>query len=101
MAPIVDILMPMMYTKFGISNSLELRLWMFELKWFTTVLRVVPIVRGWAISQDANGFLSDLTSDIKAARESGADGIAIFTYESMLKSATSTTMESIKDRIAY
>lgn len=65
---------------------------------------IMPILRAWSrdITNPASrGVVSDLASDLNAAKEAGPAGYAIFTYELLLSDASVKNLASLKGKIGY
>jgi len=96
----LDWVMPMEYTKMGVSPG-DIGTWIEEIKKSHSDKRVISDLRGWVISQTGSQLLDDLTRDIKDARQAGANGYAIFTYESLLSEAGIASLKSVRGKIKY
>jgi hypothetical protein len=81
----LDMVMPMDYSRFSVGSPGDITDSIKEIKTNHPGIQVMPILRGWSINQDADGFLTDLAADIESS--GGGEGIGIFTYESALKDA--------------
>ncbi len=96
----LDIVMPMEYTKMGVDSN--------QVTGLTADIgtgypsgKVIVDLRGWAIKQDGPALIFDIGTDITSVKSAGANGFAIFTYESFLGDTGYKSLKSVKDKIDY
>jgi len=63
------------------------------------VATITTGIQNWTVSQ-SKGLVADLTADITAVKNAGANGYAIFTYESLRK-ATGSNLADLSKKIGY
>ena len=93
----------MAYSYYG-DNGLtsdDIKADIIKLKTAYPVKQTVACVRGWVSRPEPKGFITDLASDIAAVRNGGADGCAVFTYDSLLLQTSSPTLTSLKSKLGY
>ena len=91
----LDIIMPMAYSS-GVSDVVK------KLKLSYPSTMILPDLRGWVRKgEDGEGLKTNLAQDIKTAKENGASGYAIFTYESFLDQTGSDSLASVKNKLGF
>ncbi len=99
---LVDIIMPMDYSFFGVGDSNDVAHWISLDRQASGNKKLVPCLRGWtSANPKSQGLVTDLTFDIAAAVSEKADGYAIFTYESFLHDTGSDSLSDLKAKLNY
>jgi hypothetical protein len=98
----LDIIMPMTYSYFGQGGDKDTQNNIAILRGVYPTKQIVACVRGWASPDpQSKGLIKDLTLDIAAVKNGGANGYAVFTYETLLTQTNSGSLLSIKEVLGF
>jgi len=98
---VVDMLVPMIYSYFHMGGSDQVYLGVAANRINYLDKTMMPVLRGWNIPDpQSQGLIADLTADIAAVKNAGANGYAIFTYES-LRRYSSSNLTGLSKKIGY
>ncbi len=110
MLPLLDVIMPMTYSYFGMGGSDDIASWVSKVQFKYPEKLVIPDLRGWLcriyegcrLTETSPEFIYQLSSDIQAVRALTVGGYAIFDYESLLRDVgNDKTLKDIRRELRY